>query len=143
MAVKFGAKKTNTRSSVHNSHKYYPNMSVLSNMLTIQTVNQYPKLAILIFEVLQPYIEVFNNKYISFWKLCQQQKIIDQSNFDNNNIDMDLQKKRIKLSEGASKGREAILDLFLKKYKKVIMDEAKKKVDEQEANDSNNKASNI
>ena len=55
----------------------YPNLSVLKPLLTMFTIQNYPKLSLMIYEALKPYIEIFDNQYISFIDLCTKHKLID------------------------------------------------------------------
>lgn len=48
----------------------FPNYSVLEDLITVDAIRCYPKLALLIFDVIFPYIEAFNNVFVSFLSLC-------------------------------------------------------------------------
>ena len=58
------------------------------------------------FDALLPYIEIFDNGFISFSDLCQEQSLIirdltNTENSDKNALELDNLMKKIKLSEGA------------------------------------------
>ena len=84
----------------------YPNISVLKHLINIQTIQKYPRLALLVFDALLPYIEIFDNGFISFSDLCQEQSLIirdlTESAAEKSTAELDNLMKKIKLSEGAS-----------------------------------------
>ena len=57
---------------------YYPNLQVLKNLLTIDSIRDYPKLSLLAYEALHPYMEVFDNEYVSFFKQCLKHNLIEK-----------------------------------------------------------------
>jgi|LauGreDrversion4_2_1035121.scaffolds.fasta_scaffold297484_2 hypothetical protein len=105
----------------------YPNISVLKHLISIQTIQQYPRLALLVFDSLLPYIEIFDNSLISFTELCQEHQLIikDFSQMADNttraSAEIENLMKKIKLCEGASQGREIILNFFIVNYNKNLI----------------------
>lgn len=85
----------------------FPNISVLKHLITIQTIQWYPRLALLVFDALLPYIEVFDNHFISFIELCQDSHLIVKDfaiteSTERSSMELDTLMKKIKLTEGAS-----------------------------------------
>jgi len=80
---------------------------------------------LLVFDALLPYIEIFDNAFISFSDLCQEQSLIirdlAESASDKPAIELDNLMKKIKLSEGASQGREVILNFFINNYQRNLV----------------------
>eukprot|EP00347_Sterkiella_histriomuscorum_P003504 403364047 len=112
--------QTSSKSFMRNQKhaQKFPNISILQHLLTVQAIQQYPKLALLAFDVLQPYIQIFNNPIISFMQLSIDYKlIIDKFTDDIQGLAESLRKK-IKLSNSGSYGREIIQKIFLKDYSK-------------------------
>lgn len=65
----------------------------------MQTIIQYPKLALLLYDSLKPYICIFDNEYLSFIDHCTKHKLLDFQKFDiiNKHPDKDLTKERKKI----------------------------------------------
>jgi len=59
----------------------FPNLSNLLPLLTMSTINQYPKLCLLLYESLKPFICIFDNEYLSFIDFCTKHKLLDFSKF--------------------------------------------------------------
>ena len=47
-------------------------------LLTLTAIQQYPKLSLLVYDALSDVIEVFDNKYVSFFNQCLVQKLIEK-----------------------------------------------------------------
>lgn len=62
----------------------FPNLSNLLPLLTMRTIIQYPKLCLLLYESLKPYICIFDNEYLSFVELCSKYKLLDFNKFQGN-----------------------------------------------------------
>ena len=60
------------------NNPYYPNLQVLATLLPLTAIQQYPKLSLLVYEALHPYFEVFDNQYVSFFKQCIINKLIEK-----------------------------------------------------------------
>lgn len=45
----------------------------------MQAIQQYPKLSVLVYNALIDFIEVFDNKYVSFFNQCLVHKIIEKN----------------------------------------------------------------
>jgi len=98
----------------------FPNLGVLQNILTIDAIEQYPKLALLVLKAFTQYIPIFSNQIIEFVSLLEESdyRIRGLSKIDCPES-MALRKK-IRISEGASHGREAILNSYIAKYKATL-----------------------
>lgn len=48
-------------------------------LLPLSTIQHYPKLSLLVYDALSDVIEVFDNKYVSFFNQCIVHKIIEKS----------------------------------------------------------------
>lgn len=46
------------------------------------TIQQHSKLSLMIYDALKPYIEIFDNEYMSFIEICTKYKLIDFSVLD-------------------------------------------------------------
>lgn len=82
-------------------------------------------MALLVFDALLPYIEIFDNTFISFTDLCQENSLIvrdfqSPDSTEKSAIELDNLMKKIKLTEGASQGREVILNFFINGYQKNL-----------------------
>ena len=71
-------------------------------------------------------MEVFDNSFISFSELCQDQGLISRGDFsqlEEKAFEQDLStmRKRIKVSDGASQGRELLLNFFITYYHKNLV----------------------
>lgn len=95
----------------------FPNFAVLEDIITVSAIQQYPKLALLIFDSIFPYIDVFDNRYVSFQLLCMLNNLIAQ---EPDTCNFDQLKKKIKLCDGASRGKEQVLNYFLHQYRNHI-----------------------
>jgi hypothetical protein len=71
----------------------------------------------LIFDALFPYMEIFNNTFVSFIQLCQQNRLIVSEFKNDDSVMKESLKKKIRLCDGASAGREVILNFYIKGYK--------------------------
>ena len=43
-----------------------PDLSILKKLLTIETIIEFPKLSLMVYEAIKPYIWIFDNQFISF-----------------------------------------------------------------------------
>jgi len=43
----------------------------------MSTIKQYPKLSLMIYEAIKPYIQIFDNDYLSFVDLCTKNRLIN------------------------------------------------------------------
>lgn len=48
----------------------FPNIAVLKHLINISAIQKYPRLALLVFDALLPYMEIFDNHLISFTEIC-------------------------------------------------------------------------
>ena len=53
--------RRNNNQQPDRNNPYYPNLQVLTTLLPLTAIQQYPKLSLLVYEALYPYIEVFDN----------------------------------------------------------------------------------
>ena len=60
----------------------YPDLSVLKPLLTMTTIQSHSKLSLMIYDALKPYIEIFDNEYMSFIEICTKFKLVDFSVLD-------------------------------------------------------------
>ena len=58
----------------------------------MRTINEYPKLCLLVYESLQPYVCIFDNEYLSFIDLCTKFKLLDFHKFSVQKSDADSDK---------------------------------------------------
>lgn len=74
---------------------YFPNLSDLLPLLKMQTIIQYPKLQLLLYDCLKPFICIFDNEYLSFIDYCSNKfKLLDFNKFKIvNNTDKDKHEK--------------------------------------------------
>ena len=63
--------------SFHQKTTKNPDLSVLKPLLTMGTIQQYPKLSLMIYEALKPNVQIFDNEYMSFVDICTKNKLID------------------------------------------------------------------
>lgn len=109
-----------------NLFQKYPNISVLKHLISIQAIQQYPRLALLVFDALLPFIEIFDNAFISFTDLCQEHNLIIKDfattgeNAEKFTNEISNLMKKIKLCEGASQGREVVLNFFIGSYQRNL-----------------------
>lgn len=119
-------KLPNYSKNLHNIKTRFPNLSVLKHLLTIESIRNYPKLALLVYSALQEYIEIFNNKFVSFVELLQKNKLISSDlQQGENSKTKDQILKKIKLCDGASAGREVILNFYMNNYKRNLQNTLK------------------
>ena len=64
-------------------YKSNPGLDVLMRLLSLSAIQQYPKLSLLVYDALSDVIEVFDNRYVSFFNQCLVQKIIEKSNHNS------------------------------------------------------------
>jgi hypothetical protein len=50
----------------------FPNISVLKHLINVSSIQKYPRLALLVFDALLPFMEIFDNQLISFTEICQE-----------------------------------------------------------------------
>ena len=62
----------------------FPNLSSLSPLLTMKTITHYPKLSLLLYDSLKPFMCIFDNEYLSFIDLCTKEKLLDFNCFQVN-----------------------------------------------------------
>ena len=55
----------------------FPNLSILTKLLTMDTLREYPKLSLIVYEAIKPYVPIFDNTFISFIDICERFKLID------------------------------------------------------------------
>lgn len=48
----------------------FPNIAVLKHLINISAIQKYPRLALLVFDALLPFMEIFDNHLISFTDIC-------------------------------------------------------------------------
>lgn len=68
----------NANISTNHEDHMYPNLTNLLEIVPLSAMQNYPKLALLVQEALEPFIEVFDNQFVSFFKLCEAQKLIEK-----------------------------------------------------------------
>jgi hypothetical protein len=81
---------------------------------------------LLVFDALTPYIEIFENSLLSFSELCQEQNLIIKdfnhaSESEKGAADLEGLMKKIKICDGASSGREVVLNFFITQYNKHLL----------------------
>ena len=81
-AVYFGHRLSNGRQSrnkrIDVQYRNHPGLDVLMRLLSLSAIQQYPKLSLLVYDALSDVIEVFDNKYVSFFNQCLLHKIIEK-----------------------------------------------------------------
>ena len=88
----------------------FPNLSILKKLLTMDTIKQYPKLSLIVYEAIKPYVPIFDNQFISFIDICQKFRLIDFEILKMNKTLLEKKnKKEIQiLEEQNSKARTGI-----------------------------------
>jgi hypothetical protein len=43
----------------------------------MDTLREYPKLSLIVYEAIKPYVPIFDNQFISFIDVCQRSRLID------------------------------------------------------------------
>lgn len=66
----------------------------------MHTIRQYPKLQLLVYDILKPYICIFDNEYLSFIDHCRKFKLLDFNKFsivNSHDADtLDSERKKIR-----------------------------------------------
>lgn len=68
---------SNPKVKITDAKHRYPDLSALKPLLTMVTIKQYSKLSMMIYEALKPYIQIFDNEFISFIDLLSKKQLID------------------------------------------------------------------
>ena len=58
--------------------RIFPGLDVLMRLLPLSAIQEYPKLSLIVYDALSDVIEVFDNKYVSFFNQCLVWKIIEK-----------------------------------------------------------------
>jgi hypothetical protein len=75
--VSSSSKKSSRQSLLRaQKEKFYPNLSVLIRLLPLSAIQAYPKLSFLIFDGISEFTDIFDNQFISFFKMMLQNKIV-------------------------------------------------------------------
>ena len=89
MEINLDSKKQRSKSlmnedTIMNDSGNFPNLSNLSPLLTMKTITHYPKLSLLLYDSLKPFMCIFDNEYLSFIDLCTKEKLLDFNSFQVN-----------------------------------------------------------
>ena len=109
----------------------FPNLSNLLPLLTMSTINQYPKLCLLLYESLKPFICIFDNEYLSFIDFCTKHKLLDFNKFSlhqKNDTQLQIDRSHIRRFGNNSQGRQMAFQFFLKNYRSNLMSKASRTV---------------
>lgn len=88
-------------------------------MLSLNVIQQYPKLSILVYNTLIEFMPIFDNGLVSIFQQCLREGLIEDSNAAILSNQKYLQ-KRVKVNECASKSRENLLQFYTKDYVKNL-----------------------
>lgn len=108
--------------AVMNEPSTFPNLSSLSPLLTMKTIGHYPKLSLLLYDSLKPFMCIFDNEYLSFIDVCSKEKLLDFNNFQINSSQADFSKLRnsrglIRRFSQHTPGRQQAIMNYTKNYK--------------------------
>ena len=78
----------------HEIRASFPSLHVLKNILTMDAIQEYPKLSLLVFSALSPYIKVFSNRILHFTQLVEEYILDNVKNLKEGQTS-DLFKKKI------------------------------------------------
>jgi len=87
-------------------------------ILTVDVIQQYPKLSLLVYDCLQDYMHIFENEYIRFFTLWKD-LIVDHP--------VSSASKRIKVNECGGKYRQDLLNIFGTDYERNLKEAALKR----------------
>lgn len=114
---------------------------MLKNLLTVNLIRDYPKLSLIAYEALHEYIEVFDNEYVSFFKQCQRNRLIEKVHKNKQGaLETELPEnlmKRCKINEIGSFSRDEVIKFYQKDYRKNLLELARQSNRVQEKQENN------
>lgn len=114
---------------------------MLKNLLTVNLIRDYPKLSLIAYEALHEYIEVFDNEFVSFFKQCQRNKLIEKVHKNKQGAHetelSDNLMKRCKIVECGSLSRDEVIKFYVKKYRNNLLELARQSNRVQEKQENN------
>ena len=72
-------KSSNQQNQNFNIKHHNLELTVLKKLLNMKTIIQYPKLTLMTYEAIKPYVCIFDNDFLSFIDICTKYKLIDLS----------------------------------------------------------------
>lgn len=60
----------------------HADLSILESLLTIDTINEFPKLSLLVFQAMRPIMPIFMNNYIQILDKCERAALLKFDHLD-------------------------------------------------------------